>query len=567
MKYRSIWNVCGFLLSTSLMSFPAAAVDIGALSYAIKPMPKLTVNGRQNMISLYPGQPFSAQMELEAGTMAGQMADWWMVAVAGESILSFSSRTDVWQTGLHAAFQAPLSDFNTPMISHLSLPPGEYDLFFAVDMNPDGQLSLDSVYFDSVHVSVPRTGHRIFYVAPQGNDDHAGGVAQPWKTLGKAATTAQAGDIVWVRGGTYKQQLAPQNSGVAGSPIVFAAYPGETVTLDAKGLDLNKNVKPGTPFEGMIHLHNVNHVWIVGFTVKNTGDIGIMGYETDHLLIQDNVVTDSASAGIAVWKSTHLIVDGNEISRANQSKDQENLSIGEDVNHFEIRYNHVYDGLSDYVGANGISIKDGSSNGSVHHNHVHDIKPALCIYIDAWNTLSENIEIHHNRLHDCKYHGVGITAERGGKVKNIRVYNNLIYNNSTTGVHVGAGYTPDTDTVYIYNNSFYNNGKGNEDGFGASVVIKNRKANNVKIFNNACDSTKAQISILSSGNNLSIKNNLYARAQDKWNGEQNGTPYFVGDPLWIDPNNGDFRLKADSPAIGQGSASLVPITDYRGQPR
>ena len=40
-----------------------------------------------------------------------------------------------------------------------------------------------------------------------------------------------------------------------------------------------------------------------------------------------------------------------------------------------------------------------------------------------------------------------------------------------------------------------------------------------------------------------------------------------GDPLFIDPNNGDFRLRADSPCVDAGDAAYAPKTDYFGQKR
>src|SRR4051812_18671377 len=43
-----------------------------------------------------------------------------------------------------------------------------------------------------------------YYVAPNGSDSNAGTMAAPWATLQKGATTAAAGDTVWIRGGTYK---------------------------------------------------------------------------------------------------------------------------------------------------------------------------------------------------------------------------------------------------------------------------------------------------------------------------------------------------------------------------
>jgi len=48
-----------------------------------------------------------------------------------------------------------------------------------------------------------------------------------------AASIAVAGDTVFIREGTYEETLAPNNSGTAGSPIVFQSYMNERVIISA----------------------------------------------------------------------------------------------------------------------------------------------------------------------------------------------------------------------------------------------------------------------------------------------------------------------------------------------
>lgn len=70
-----------------------------------------------------------------------------------------------------------------------------------------------------------------YFVAPGGDDASAGTLAQPFRTLGKAAALLQAGDTCWLRAGVYRETVRPANSGDAGKPIRFAAYKGEAVTI------------------------------------------------------------------------------------------------------------------------------------------------------------------------------------------------------------------------------------------------------------------------------------------------------------------------------------------------
>jgi hypothetical protein len=74
-------------------------------------------------------------------------------------------------------------------------------------------------------------GAKDLFVAPNGADTNAGTLARPFKTIRQAAQVAQAGDVVQVRAGTYRETVVPKNDGVAGRPIVFQPYQNEKVTI------------------------------------------------------------------------------------------------------------------------------------------------------------------------------------------------------------------------------------------------------------------------------------------------------------------------------------------------
>lgn len=70
-----------------------------------------------------------------------------------------------------------------------------------------------------------------WYVSVTGNDKNPGTLAAPFQTIQKAAGLAQAGDTVYIRGGTYHESVAPANSGTAAAPITFTNYNNEVVTV------------------------------------------------------------------------------------------------------------------------------------------------------------------------------------------------------------------------------------------------------------------------------------------------------------------------------------------------
>jgi hypothetical protein len=66
---------------------------------------------------------------------------------------------------------------------------------------------------------------------------------------------------------------------------------------------------------------------------------------------------------------------------------------------------------------------------------------------------------------------------------------------------------------------------------------------------------------------LTVKNSLITNQGPLMLVGQNGN--ITGDPKYADPNNGDFRLSASSPAVnaGDNSAPGLPMTDLDGKPR
>ena len=74
---------------------------------------------------------------------------------------------------------------------------------------------------------------KIFYVATNGIDSNPGTFEQPFKTIQKAASVLKAGETVYIRKGTYRENIRPQNSGTKGNSINYVAFAGEEVVVSA----------------------------------------------------------------------------------------------------------------------------------------------------------------------------------------------------------------------------------------------------------------------------------------------------------------------------------------------
>jgi hypothetical protein len=158
-------------------------------------------------------------------------------------------------------------------------------------------------------------GATDYYVATNGLNGNAGtDVDHPLLTIQQAANLAQAGDTVYVRGGTYRETVTMSRSGNASAPINFRPYGAEQVTIS--GLD---QVTSGwTNYSGSTYSTSVsadpNQVFVNGkmMTAARWGN-GSAAFSNPLRATTSNVasatqgtgnswtITDSALAGTGNW--------------------------------------------------------------------------------------------------------------------------------------------------------------------------------------------------------------------------------------------------------------------------
>lgn len=81
------------------------------------------------------------------------------------------------------------------------------------------------------HLQVTREAQAdsVRYVSPTGEDSWPGTQTQPWRTLARALPALYAGQLLYVRGGSYPEQLVKLNlhQGTPDQRIVVTNFPGE----------------------------------------------------------------------------------------------------------------------------------------------------------------------------------------------------------------------------------------------------------------------------------------------------------------------------------------------------
>jgi hypothetical protein len=296
---------------------------------------------------------------------------------------------------------------------------------------------VSTVWLTALTTSATSTSGTTYYVAPNGNDSNPGTEANPWLTIQKAADTVQAGDTVYIKAGSYNEQVIVKNSGGANNYITLASSPGNSAIIDGSGIDLGDG-------GGLFQISNKSYIKILGLQIKNSiggipGPAGILVLNSNHVIIENNSTYNTKSSGIGVWYSSNVVVDGNDVRRAVNGGSQECITISETSN-FEVRNNAVHDGVGLDLGGEGIDIKQACAYAKVYNNYVYDLSGKVGLYIDAYSAT------YPNHLHDIEVYnnvvsapvGIALGAEQGGHIENIKVYNNIIYGGSSHGIVITA---------------------------------------------------------------------------------------------------------------------------------
>jgi hypothetical protein len=428
------------------------------------------------------------------------------------------------------------------------------------------------------------TPENIFYVAPDGSDEAAGSIGDPWATIQKAINTISPGQKVYVREGVYSEVIWINNSGKENNPVILSAYPGEKVIIDGSAFPR----LVADTYWGMINATYQNYLIIRGFKIRNAHCAGIVMDNSNHITIEDNLIYNTLGSGIISYWGDDIKVEYNEIILAcnlhmfdgsvyteRLACIQECLTVaGADV--FSIAFNKVHhNGYPIKYGGEGIDAKAGSCHGRIYSNTVHDLNK-LGIYVDSYG-YTNDIDVNCNLVYNCNDWGICIAAESNDLTENIRIFNNIVTANRTGGIGVenwGLNGIHPLKDIYIYNNSILNNGR--PDAWGVGIHIDAPNADNVQIYNNLIAYNKLiqiQFCTLTTGNarptRFLVDHNLIFQEGSYYSvNEEPGTNQIRQDPLLINPYGNNGFLNAGSPALGNADVTRFrPGSDFYGNPR
>ncbi len=438
----------------------------------------------------------------------------------------------------------------------------------------------------TANLATPTSSGATYYVATNGLDTNSGTLASPWRSINHATSSdspVKAGDTIQVQPGDYTELVTLGKSGnsTLGNITLKA---GGAVTLH------DPNPSQGGFRKGVIQSAGKGYWTIDGFRIENTSWAGISLRDANNMTVQNNYTYQTGASGIIVMPDTYydggeaevtnsnIKVLNNTIERANwnwktstdQGSAQEALSIW-GVNGFEVGNNTLKEGKKE-----GIDVKVGSRNGSIHDNTVTGVAQVSGtpqgynggpgIYLDGNRATMFNINVYNNTIYNNTSEGIAIADEvpEQGDVYDIRVYNNVVYGNGRQGINSGAGININSNVhnVEVEQNTFINNVQafniGGLDGGG-------KKAHDITIRNNIFANSTYRNGFIGDTDNVTITNNLFTNGFSELFQKQGtltnlqSSNNITGNPQFVNQSGNDFHLQSSSPAIDAG---FLSIGDY-----
>lgn len=432
----------------------------------------------------------------------------------------------------------------------------------------------------------------LWFASPSGNDATGNGtLANPYKTITKAAQQLTAGDTLYIRGGTYtnatfgnsdpwRQETTARISNKDGAPgnyIVVMPYNNEQVIIKSDG-------------QFGFQINGSSYIKVQGLELYGEGENITMAAALQYqFAFRRNVNSPAAYPGLGYENrlppGTNTDQTGLEdISALTIFRPFYYFTHGlvvQGSHHIDVVNNksHHFPGEGirfagcDYINATGNTIYENSHKSS---NGGHGMSCYTLNSIDANNGVK--ILIARNKVYSnyCEVaswselktiftatidEGKGLTIQRSTAAGNwnngrIRFENNICYDNGLSGIHVNEG-----DRVDIVNNTLYlNNHTGDGNNLGISV-----DGDDIKIYNNIVQSNLGwggfTISATGATTNLIVSNNLVNGNLDADVNAVDVNTIF-GTAQFVNAAANNFHLLGTSLGINNALASVAPAVDY-----
>jgi hypothetical protein len=301
-----------------------------------------------------------------------------------------------------------------------------------------------------------------YYVATSGNDNNNGSISTPFRTVQRGVDALTAGDTLYLRGGTYTENVYKYNlGGTAQNLITISGYPSESVIIN------------GNHAAPALLLYYGSNLVIENLTLTN-GYHSPHGWGYDTLLLSNNTnvrvnnidvsgtdgLCDGGSAQIMLDFSTYITIENSRIHDSNFQPNSGNTNCGgigmmggygTGLGNITIRNNTIYNmprgtAIWDkHPGYGTIEIANNTIYNVYvasyirqrdiyfHHNRIYSTTstltdPTMRIFNESPDPVNRNIRIEYNTFASCPYTAILYTSGT-----NITLNNNIYYQCTESG--------------------------------------------------------------------------------------------------------------------------------------
>lgn len=428
---------------------------------------------------------------------------------------------------------------------------------------PTGSLKLSS------ETRAVSTGY-IYYIAPSGNDDNPGSLLYPWRTIYKATGLVQAGDTVYIRGGTYQESNIFYTSGAQTAPITIAGYPGEEAIIDGnayqipskdsgnaliqvygdwyiiRDLTFTQSGDQGVTTHGfhdtIVNVYS-HHNWGWGIVMTGNYDITLDSLVWSNSMMNKNdVMTSGWAGGVTCARYPDYCSIRNTSSWENWG---EGISTFESM-HTMIEGNTVYDNQNNiYISDTKYALVQGNLSYCTPGNIIDPFSLETGILVDD---------------------ELGVPIPLGPDGTRYPSSDNQFLNNIVVGCDNNLFATQDQAENNLYAYNTFVNSEADIPGYTANVQFESGVAPNQRFVNNLIYQGDAiPITQIDEPGIISFSNNLWSKAPPS-NFEASGPGDVIGDPkltmLGSPYSPNWFKLTDSSPAIDKGIVISETNVDF-----
>jgi hypothetical protein len=387
--------------------------------------------------------------------------------------------------------------------------------------------SINFEVFNLTPYQQPSQNNTFYVDGINGNNSYTGNSTDnAWKTIQKAKDTITAGQMVLIRGGDYYEYGGVAHSGNTTLPVIFKAYPGETVLMHGRYPN-RTSVKYDSSPEGFDFSTGISNIAVDGLHFVDFSETLYLRGSNENISLLNLVIQD-ADDGIYGGANNLRI---------------ENLMVN------NIGDRGIYGG-DDNIHIYNVTINNASDRG-------------ISLYSDSY----DNINIIKANISGCGNFGILAYG------KNVLISESVIADNYYIGADIGGDYAYIQNSIFsgtkISSGNAYNLLFGTSTEFELlnSVVFNssqyglylrgtgNHSVENCIIYNNSQEVRTP------TGFNLSEDYNIFGSGFTP-----RGNHSFRINPLFVDASDGNFRLKTGSPAVDNGTNTSV-YSDIEGNIR